>query len=132
VILLDGSSHEVDSSDLAFKIAGSMAFKAAAQRAEPVLLEPLVSVEIAVPEEFLGDVIGDLNARRGKVDRMEAHLRTQILTVRVPLAEMFGYVNQLRSMTQGRANHTMQFAHYEATPKQIQEEVIARIGGRSR
>ncbi len=129
VILVDGSSHDVDSSDLAFKIAGSMAFKDAAHRGGPVLLEPVVEVEIAVPEAFLGDVIGDLNSRRGKMDRMEAHLGTQIIKARVPLAEMFGYVNELRSMTQGRANHTMQFSHYEVTPKKIQEEVIARIRG---
>ena len=94
-----------------------------------ILLEPVVEVEIAVPEAFLGDVIGDLNSRRGKMDRMEAHLGTQIIKARVPLAEMFGYVNELRSMTQGRANHTMQFSHYEVTPKKIQEEVIARIRG---
>ncbi|MCZ6671274.1 MAG: elongation factor G [Acidobacteria bacterium] len=130
--LLDGSFHQVDSSEMAFKIAGSMAFKDAASRAQPVLLEPIVSVEIVVPEEFLGDVIGDLNSRRGKVERMEAHAKTQILVVRVPLAEMFGYATNLRSLTQGRAQYTMQFSHYEQTPRSIQEEVIGKIRGVTR
>ena len=132
VKLLDGSFHQVDSSELAFKIVGSMAFKDAASRAEPVLLEPVVSVEIVVPEEFLGDVIGDLNSRRGKVERMEAHAKTQILVVRVPLSEMFGYATDLRSQTQGRAHYTMQFSHYEQTPRSIQEEVIGKIRGVTR
>jgi elongation factor G len=129
VRLVDGSYHEVDSSEMAFKIAGSMAFKDAASRANPVLLEPLMAVEVVVPEQYMGDVIGDLNSRRGRVEHMEARAGTQVIAAKVPLSEMFGYATDLRSMTQGRATYTMHFSHYEETPKNISEGVIARIQG---
>ena len=129
VILYDGSYHDVDSSEMAFKIAGSMAFKEATRAARPVLLEPIMSVEAVTPQEFMGDVIGDLNSRRGKVERMEVRAGSQIIGAHVPLAEMFGYATDLRSLTQGRATYTMHFARYEETPKNISEEVIASIQG---
>ena len=129
VRLVDGSYHEVDSSEMAFKIAGSMAFKEGAVKGSPVLLEPLMAVEVVVPEQYMGDVIGDLNSRRGRVEHMEARAGTQIITSKVPLAEMFGYATDLRSRTQGRATYTMHFSHYDETPKNISEEVIARIQG---
>ena len=129
VSLVDGSYHEVDSSEMAFKIAGSMAFKEGAARARPVLLEPVMAVEVVVPEQYMGDVIGDLNSRRGRVEHMEARAGTQIITSKVPLAAMFGYATDLRSRTQGRATYTMHFSHYDETPKNISEEVIARIQG---
>ena len=130
VTLFDGSSHDVDSSEIAFKIAGSMALKEACSRANPVLLEPLMKVEVVLPEEYLGDVIGDLNGRRGHIEGMEARLGTQIIKARVPLALMFGYATDLRSMTQGRATFTMHFARYEVVPKQIGDEIVARAQGR--
>ena len=129
VRLVDGSYHEVDSSEMAFKIAGSMAFKDGAARGSPVLLEPVMAVEVVVPEQYMGDVIGDLNSRRGRVEHMEARAGTQVITAKVPLAEMFGYATDLRSRTQGRATYTMHFSHYDETPKNISEEVIARIRG---
>jgi elongation factor G len=129
VSLVDGSYHDVDSSEMAFKIAGSMAFKQAASHAEPVLLEPVMSVEVVVPEQYMGEVIGDLNSRRGRVEHMEVRAGTQVISARVPLAEMFGYATDLRSKTQGRATYTMHFNHYEETPKNISEGVIARIKG---
>ncbi len=129
VSLVDGSYHEVDSSEMAFKIAGSMAFKEGAARARPVLLEPVMSVEVVVPEQYMGDVIGDLNSRRGRVEHMEARAGTQVIAAKVPLAAMFGYATDLRSRTQGRATYTMHFSHYDETPKNISEEVIARIQG---
>ena len=127
--LVDGSYHDVDSSEIAFKIAGSMAFKEAASHAEPVLLEPVMSVEVVVPEQYMGDVIGDLTARRGRVEHMEVRAGTQVITARVPLSEMFGYATDLRSKTQGRATYTMHFSRYDETPKNISEGVIARIQG---
>ncbi len=130
VTLHDGSYHEVDSSEIAFKIAGSMAFKDAAKRANPVLLEPVMRVEVVVPEEFMGDVIGDLNSRRGKIQSMEARGGTQLVTARVPLSEMFGYATDLRSRTQGRATYSMHFDRYEQAPQNVSEEVVARIQGR--
>ncbi len=132
VVLYDGSYHDVDSSEMAFKIAGSMAFKEAVSRAKPVLLEPIMSVEVVVPEQYMGDVIGNLNARRGKVERMEPRAGTQVITGKVPLAEMFGYATDLRSMTQGRANYSMHFSNYEEAPKNISEGIIARIQGLAR
>ena len=129
VTLLDGSYHEVDSSDMAFKIAASIAFKDLASKANPIALEPMMSIEVVLPEEFLGDVIGDLSARRGKISAVEAHKGTQIIGAEVPLAEMFGYATDLRSLTQGRANFTMQFARYSPVPTAIMEAVIARRGG---
>jgi elongation factor G len=128
--LFDGTYHEVDSSELAFKIAASLGFKEAVKRASPVLLEPLMKVEVVVPEEYMGDVLGDLNARRGKVVGLEKRGSTQIIRVNVPLAEMFGYATDLRSRTQGRASYTMHFLRYEQAPPAIAEEVIARVQGR--
>ncbi len=132
VVLYDGSYHDVDSSEMAFKIAGSIGFKEALSRARPVLLEPIMSVEVVVPEQYMGDVIGDLNSRRGKIERMEPRAGTQVITAKVPLAEMFGYATDLRSKTQGRANYSMHFAHYEEAPKSVSEGVIARIQGLAR
>jgi elongation factor G len=130
VTLFDGSYHEVDSSELAFKIAGSLAFKDGARRAKPILLEPVMQVDVVVPEEFLGDVIGDLNARRGRVQRIESRSAAQMIRAEVPLAEMFGYATTLRSSSQGRATHTMQFARYEPVPTTIAEEIVSRVAGR--
>ena len=127
-ILLDGKYHEVDSSELAFKIAGSMAFKEAADKAQPVLLEPVMEVEVVTPQDFMGDVIGDLNSRRGKILELESRAGAQVIAARVPLASMFGYATRLRSITQGRATYTMQFALYEPVPLQILEELTARGG----
>ena len=126
--LLDGKYHEVDSSELAFKIAGSMAFKEACDRASPVLLEPVMEVEVVTPQDFMGEVIGDLNSRRGKVTEMENRAGAQVIAARVPLANMFGYATRLRSITQGRANYTMQFALYEPVPHAVHEELTARSG----
>ena len=130
VTLVDGSSHEVDSSEVAFRIAGSMAFREAARRAAPVLLEPIMKVEVVVPEVYMGDTIADINGRRGKVKSMEAHGGTQIVNARVPLAEMFGYATELRSRTQGRATYTMHFDRYDQVPQAVSEEIVARIQGR--
>ncbi len=129
VTLQDGKFHDVDSSEMAFKIAGTMAFKQAARKAKPVLLEPVMSVEVVTPEDYMGDVIGDLNSRRGRVGQMEARGANQVVTAEVPLSEMFGYVNDLRSKTQGRASYTMQFANYQQTPGNVQEEIVKRIRG---
>jgi elongation factor G len=130
VTLYDGSFHEVDSNEMAFKIAGSMAFKDAAKVAGPVLLEPVMRVEVVVPEEYMGDIMGDLNSRRGRITAMEARGGTQIVRARVPLSEMFGYATDLRSRTQGRATFTMHFDRYEQAPQQVSDEVVARITGR--
>ncbi len=129
VTLFDGSFHEVDSSELAFKIAASMAFKDAAGKASPVLLEPVMSIEIVTPEEYMGDVIGDLNSRRGKIRTMTQRGGAQVISALVPLSSMFGYATDLRSNTQGRATFTMQFFHYEEVPKSISEEIIAKARG---
>jgi elongation factor G len=131
VTLVDGSYHEVDSSEMAFKVAGSMALKEAAQRAKPVLLEPLMKVEVVVPEEYMGSVTGDLHSRRGRVESTETRLSSAIVQCQVPLSEMFGYSTNLRSMTQGRATYTMHFSHYEEAPKTVREEVISKIRGKS-
>ena len=130
VSLYDGSHHDVDSSEAAFKVAGSMAFREAARRAGAVLLEPVMRVEVVVPEEYMGDVIGDLNSRRGRIRSMEARGGTQIVNARVPLSEMFGYATDLRSRTQGRATHSMHFDRYEQVPQVVSDEVVARIQGR--
>ena len=129
IILHDGSFHPVDSSEIAFKIAGSMAFKTAFKKASPVLLEPMMSVEVIVPEEYMGDVIGDLSGRRGHIEGIEPKAGSQIIKTFVPLAEMFGYATDLRSKTQGRATYTMQFKHYEKTPASISKEIISRVKG---
>src|SRR5690348_10132379 len=131
VTLFDGSYHDVDSSEIAFKIAGSMAFKEAARKANPVLLEPIMAVEVVVPEEFMGDVIGDISSRRGKVLGMDTRPAAQAIDARVPLAQMFGYATDLRSMTQGRATYTMQFSHYEPVPAAVAEGIIAKFDGKS-
>ena len=124
VTLVDGSYHEVDSSELAFKIAGSMAFKEACRKADPVLLEPIMRVDIVVPEEYMGDVMGDLNARRGKIEGLESRGGAQVITALVPLSEMFGYATELRSRTQGRGVFTMQFNNFSEVPKNIQEKLV--------
>ncbi len=129
VRLFDGSYHDVDSSEIAFKIAGSMAFKDALRQASPILLEPLMEVEVVVPEEYMGDVIGDLNGRRGRVQSMDSRAGAQVVKAIVPLAEMFGYATELRSRTQGRATYTMQFGHYEPVPASVSEELTARATG---
>ncbi len=129
VTLKDGSYHPVDSSDLAFKIAGSMAFKEAMKKAKPVLLEPIMEVEVIVPGDYMGDVIGDINARRGRIEKMEQRGENHVITARVPLAEMFGYATDLRSRTQGRANYTMQFERYREVPINITKEIVNKVRG---
>jgi elongation factor G len=129
VTLTDGSYHDVDSSEMAFKVAGSMAFREAARRAKPVLLEPVMSVEVVTPEEFMGDVIGDLNRRRGRIEGMEPRGNTQVIRAFVPLAQMFGYATDLRSQTQGRATYTMQFDHYAEMPSSLAEEITESRSG---
>jgi elongation factor G len=130
--VLDGSYHEVDSSEIAFKIAGSMAFRAAAGKARPTLKEPVMAVEVVTPEEYLGDVIGDLNGRRGRIEGMEpAAGGTQTIRAQVPLAEMFGYATTIRSMTQGRASYSMEPSHYEEVPRTVADEIIARSQGKA-
>jgi elongation factor G len=130
VRLFDGSFHAVDSSEMAFKIAGSIAFKEAAHKAGPVLLEPIMAVEVVTPEEYLGDVMGDLNARRGKIEGMNPRKDAHVVKAMVPLSEMFGYATALRSMTQGRALFTMQFSHYEQVPKSISDQIIEKVRGK--
>jgi elongation factor G len=127
--LLDGAYHDVDSSEMAFKIAGSMILKDAVRRADPVLLEPMMAVEVRTPELYMGDVIGDLNSRRGQINAMEDISGAKIVRAVVPLSEMFGYVGDLRSKTQGRANYTMQFDSYAEVPKNVAEEIIKKIRG---
>jgi len=129
VTLRDGAYHDVDSSELAFKIAGSMAFKEAAKRAKPVLLEPMMSVEVITPEDFMGDVIGDLNSRRGQIQSMDERSGARIVAAMVPLSEMFGYVGDLRSKTQGRASYSMQFDSYAQVPSNVATEIIAKVRG---
>jgi elongation factor G len=129
VTLVDGKYHDTDSSEIAFKVAGSLAVQEAARRAKPVLLEPVFAVEVTMPEEFMGDVIGDLNRRRGRVEGMEPRGNAQVVRAHVPLSEMFGYATDLRSATQGRATYTMQFDRYEEVPPNIAERVVeARTG----
>ena len=130
VTLYDGSYHEVDSNEMAFKFAGSIAFKEAARKASPVLLEPVMAVEVTVPEEFMGVIIGDINSRRGRIEGMEHLAGSQVIKAMVPLKEMFGYVNDIRSSTQGRASYSMQFARYEEAPRIIADEIIGRSQGK--
>ena len=127
VTAVDGSYHEVDSSEMAFKIAGSLGFREGIKKADPVLLEPIMKVEVITPDEFLGDVLGNLNARRGRIEGMEVRGTAQVIDALVPLREMFGYATDLRSMTQGRASHVMRFAQYEEVPASMMEELVARI-----
>jgi len=129
ITLYDGSYHEVDSNEMAFKIAGSMGFKAGCEKASPVLLEPIMAVEVVVPEDYMGDVIGNLNSRRGRIENMEDRAGVKVVTSQVPLAEMFAYSTSLRGMTQGRGNYTMQFSHYDEAPRNVAEEVIAKVRG---
>jgi elongation factor G len=129
VELVDGKSHDTDSSEMAFKIAGTMAMREAARRAGPALMEPVMAVEVVTPEDYMGDVIGDLNSRRGRVGQMEARGNAQIIDAQVPLSEMFGYANDLRSKTQGRANYSMQFDSYQQVPASIAEDIVKRIRG---
>ncbi len=129
VTLYDGSYHEVDSSEMAFKIAASMGFKAGAAKADPVLLEPIMKVEVVTPEDYMGDIVGDLNRRRGRVQGMSERGNAKVVDAEVPLAEMFGYATSLRSMSQGRANYTMQFSHYEQVPSNIAQEIVASVKG---
>ncbi len=129
VSLIDGSFHEVDSSDMAFKIAGSLAFKSAAQKAKPALLEPMMAVEVVTPGDFMGDVMGDINSRRGHIDGMEPRGNAQVINATVPLSTMFGYATDVRSATQGRATYTMQFKHYAEVPQSIAQEIVAKVRG---
>jgi elongation factor G len=128
VAIVDGSYHEVDSSELAFKIAGSIGFKEACKKAEPVLLEPMMRLEVVTPDDFMGDVMGDINSRRGKIEGMEQRGNTQVVRGYVPLSEMFGYATSIRSLTQGRAQHTMSFAYYEPVPRNLAEEIKSSVG----
>jgi elongation factor G len=128
-VLTDGSYHDVDSSEIAFKIAGSMAAKEGAAKAKPIILEPIMAVEVVVPEEFMGEVMGDLSSRRGRIQGMDSRAGAQVINAHVPLAQMFGYSTDLRSKTQGRATYTMQFAHYEPVPQTISEEIAAKAVG---
>jgi elongation factor G len=128
VQLVDGSYHEVDSSEMAFKVAGSMAFKEASKRAKPVLLEPVMAVEVVTPEEYMGDVIGNINSRRGQIEGMEPRGNAQVIRAKVPLAEMFGYATDVRTMSQGRATYTMQFLHYAEVPNSIAEKLTESQG----
>jgi elongation factor G len=130
VALTDGSYHDVDSSEMAFKIAGSMGFKEACRKAKPVLLEPVMDVEVVTPEEYMGAIVGDLNSRRGRILSMEARGTSQVIRANVPLGQMFGYATEMRSMTQGRATYTMQFARYEEVPAAIAEEIMAKVAGK--
>ncbi len=132
VSLYDGSYHDVDSNEMAFKIAGSMAFKEAARKAKPVLLEPVMSVEVTVPEDYMGTIIGDLNSRRGRIEGMEMVGNTQAIRATVPLSTMFGYATHMRGATQGRANYSMQFKQYEEAPRSVSEEIIAKVQGKDK
>jgi elongation factor G len=129
VSLVDGNTHDVDSSEMAFKIAGTMAMREASRRAGPVLLEPMMAVEVVTPEDYMGDVIGDLNSRRGRIGQMEGRGNAQVIDAQVPLSEMFGYANDLRSRTQGRATYSMQFDNYQQVPPNIAEDIVKRIRG---
>ena len=126
VTVYDGSFHDVDSSEAAFKVAGSMAFKAAFKAAKPVILEPIMKVEAVTPEQYMGDVIGDLNAKRGQVSEMTDRAGAKVINAEVPLSEMFGYATALRSMTQGRASYSMEFAKYSEVPRNVAEEIMKK------
>ncbi len=132
VKLFDGSYHDVDSSEMAFKIAGSMAFKEGARKASPVLLEPIMEVEVVTPEEYMGDVMGDLSSRRGRIEGMSQRSDAQVIKAMVPLSEMFGYATTMRSMTQGRAIYSMQFSHYDEAPKSVSEQIIEKVKGKEK
>ena len=129
VSLVDGSYHEVDSSEMAFKIAGSIGVKEVAKRAGPVLKEPVMAVEVVTPEDYAGTIMGDLSSRRGRIEGMEHRAGSQVIKAIVPLAEMFGYATHMRSSTQGRAEYSMHFARYEEAPRSVAEEIIAKVQG---
>jgi elongation factor G len=129
--LYDGSYHDVDSSEMAFKIAGSMAFQDAAKKAKPVLLEPVMKVEVVVPKEYMGDIMGQISSKRGQILSQDERGGSQIINARVPLSEMFGYATDLRSRTQGRASYSMHFDRYEPAPNHVSEEVVARMQGKA-
>jgi elongation factor G len=124
---VDGSYHDVDSNEMAFKIAGSMAFKEAAKRAHPIILEPMMNVEVVVPDAYMGDILGDLSSRRGKIGGMTQRGEAQVVDASVPLSEMFGYSTKLRSQSQGRAVYSMEFSHYEEVPKSKADEIISKV-----
>ena len=130
VTLLDGSFHAVDSDQLSFEVAGKMAFRHALPKANPVLLEPIMKLEAVTPEESMGDIIADLNRRRGQIDGMDDRNGAKVIKAKVPLSEMFGYVTQLRTISSGRASSTMEFSHYDQAPKNVVEEVIAKVKGK--
>ena len=130
VTLFDGAYHDVDSSEMAFKICSSICFKEAARRAKPVLLEPIMRVEVVVPDEFMGSINGDLISRRGRLEGTEIMGTTQVIRASVPLSEMFGYATEMRSRTQGRASFTMHFSRYEEVPKSVAEEIISKVHGK--
>ncbi|MDZ4713481.1 MAG: elongation factor G, partial [bacterium] len=132
VKLFDGSFHDVDSSEMAFKIAGSMAFKEGARKANPILLEPIMEVEVVTPEDYMGDVMGDLSSRRGRIEGMSQRSDAHVIKALVPLSEMFGYATTMRSMTQGRAIYTMQFSHYDEAPKSVSEQIIEKVKGKEK
>lgn len=132
ITLVDGSYHDVDSSEMAFKIAGSMAFQTAAKQAKPYLMEPLFDVEVVVPEEYMGDVMGDLNSRRGHIVGIVNRPDAQVITATVPLSEMFGYATKLRSITQGRAIYTMEFSKFQEVPRNVAEEIMSKVNAASR
>jgi elongation factor G len=127
--LTDGKYHDTDSSEIAFKIAGSMAFQDACKRARPVLMEPVMAVEVVTPEDYMGEIIGDITSRRGRIHSMEGRGNAQVITCKVPLSEMFGYATDLRSNTQGRANYTMQFDRYEEVPNNLAETIVGERTG---
>ena len=130
VELIFGSYHDVDSSEMAFKIAGSMAIQDACKKASPKLMEPIMRVEVIVPDEYLGDVMGDLNSRRGKIEGMEQRKEAQVVNANVPLSSMFGYVTDLRSLTQGRAVFHMDFANYQQVPSNVESEILEKVHGK--
>ena len=130
--LYDGSYHDVDSSEAAYKIAASMALKEAAKKCQPVILEPIMKIEVTVPEQYYGDVLGDISRRRGQMTGESQRANAKIIEAEVPLSEMFGYVTDLRSMTQGRGNYVMQFDHYGETPRYVQEEILKKAGNIAR
>ena len=130
VTLVDGSYHEVDSSEMAFKVAGTLAFREGAAKADPYLMEPIMRLEVVVPEQYLGDVVGDINSHRGDIQGINARSDAQVVEAVIPLSETFGYATRLRSLTQGRAIFTMQFARYQEVPEQITNEIVARVRGR--
>jgi elongation factor G len=131
VVLTDGSFHAVDSDSLSFEICAKAAFREACRKAKPVLLEPIMKIEVVTPEQYMGDIVGDLNRRRGMIEGMDSKAGAQIIKAKVPLSEMFGYVTQLRTISSGRASSTMEFSHYADTPKGVQEEVVAKVKGKT-